>query len=146
MAKSTKTHYVYCYLCGHRFEVGRRTMSTSCPKCSRPLIIEDLEIRNYQGVINVETCGRLIVKRRGNVIATNRVVAWGGIEIQGKLQCSEALTAGLALIGSRSEWKGDLKAGSFLVKDGAKIHGGHFQSPQDPLAEYRHQEEEQTEP
>lgn len=142
MAKSPASYYVYCYLCGHRFEVGRRTMTTSCPACFRAVLIEDVVINNYQGVMNVETCGKLIVKKNGNVIATKRVVAYGGIEVMGRLQCGHALTAGLACIKPRAEWKGDLDAPSVDIQEGAKIHGGRFRIPVDPLAEYRHQEDQ----
>lgn len=117
-------------------------MSTSCPNCHRPVVVEDLVIKNYQGVTNVETCGKLTVTRRGNVVAKNRVVAFGGIEMLGRLQCGEALVAGQVVIGAKAEWKGDLHAMSILVRDGAKIGGGHFLTPDDPLAEHRYQEHE----
>ncbi len=117
-------------------------MTTSCPKCFRPIMVEDMVINNYQGVVNVETCGKLLVKKNGNVIATKRVVAYGGIEVIGRLSCASAFTAGPACIKPKGEWKGDLDAPSVDIQEGAKIHGGRFRIPVDPLAEHRHQEAE----
>lgn len=146
MAKAAASHHVHCYHCGHRIEVGRRTMSTSCPGCSKPVIVEDIVVKTYKAVVNVETCGKLIVPKRGRVVAQRRVVAHGGIEVEGSLQCGEAISAGPVTIAAKAEWKGDLRAISLTVAAGAKIFGGYFNIPHDPLAEYRQAAPPQPEP
>ncbi len=110
------------------------TRSTVCPGCNRRLIVEDIVIRSYTAVVNIETCGRLIIRRGGHAVAQKRVVALAGIEMDGKLQCRQAITARHARIGPNAEWKGDLQAGSLDVKPGAVIHGGHFDVPSSELA------------
>jgi len=126
-------------------EVGARTMSKPCPSCNKSLLIEDIVVKRYSGLINIETCGKLIVGKLGQAVAKNRIVALGGIEVEGRLDCKHALCAGKVKIGKKAEWKGDLYAVSLEVESGAVIQESRFKIPDDPLAEFRHQEEEQEE-
>ncbi len=137
MARIDGQYDVHCYHCGHRITVGGRTQSTSCPKCSKRLVIEDLVIKSYYAVVNAETCGKLIIARNGHVVAQKRIVAFKGIEVEGKLQCKEAITAGPLTLGPKAEWKGNLKAASLSIKPGATIQAAHFTVPADPIADYR---------
>ena len=121
---------VYCYHCGETIEVSPRTKSISCPRCNKPVLIEDIVIKTYIGLTNIETCGKLIVQRRGYAVAKNRIVAHGGIEVKGRLQCAQAVTAGKILITKKAEWTGDLNATSLIVEPGAVINGGHFKVPE----------------
>ena len=130
--KPGERHDVHCYQCGHRTQVAGMTRSTVCPGCNRRLIVEDIVIRNYTALVNIETCGRLIIARGGHAVAQKRVVALEGIEMDGKLQCRQAITARHARIGPHAEWKGDLQAASLDVKPGAVIHGGRFEIPSTP--------------
>ena len=141
--KATGPLYVYCYFCGRRIEVGPRTMSTSCPGCHKSVLLEDIVVKGYKGVTNLETCGKLIVSRRGHAVAKNRIVAHSGIEVKGRVQCGHALTAGRVTLFGKAEWRGDLRAPSLVVEQGAVIISGWFKVPEDPLEPHRHQEEEQ---
>ncbi len=132
--KAGERHHVHCYQCGHRMQVAGMTRSTVCPACNRRLVVEDIVVRAYTAVTNIETCGRLIIPRGGQAVAQKRVVALAGIEMEGKLQCRQAITARHARIGAGAEWKGDLQAASLDVRAGAVIHGGRFEVPSDPLA------------
>jgi len=129
MSKVSEVHEVICYHCSRTIKVSGMTRSTSCPGCFKRVIIEDLVVPTYHAVINVETCGKLIVPKGGRVIVQKRVIALSGIEMEGKLQCQEAITARHVLIGAKAEWKGDLRAGSLDIKQGAKIDTGHFVVP-----------------
>ncbi len=126
MAKASGPKTVSCYHCGHRLEISLRTMSTHCPSCQKTLLVEDIVVKSYKGVINFETCGRLIVRRKGHAVAQNRIVAHEGIEVEGRLQCIEALTGGEVRLSKRSVWRGDLKAGTLVVEEGAVIREGYF--------------------
>ena len=88
-------------------------MSTSCPGCHKSVLLEDIVVKGYKGVTNLETCGKLIVGRRGHAVAKNRIVAHSGIEVKGRVQCGHALTASRVTLFGKSEWRGDLgKTGS----------------------------------
>ncbi len=114
-------------------------MSTSCPGCHKPVMVENITIKGYKGVNRVETTGTLHVTKRGRVVAQHEVVAFGGIEVHGQLHCKEARSAGPVILKAGCDWKGDLTAPSLIVEKGAMIQGGHFRIPVDPLADHRHQ-------
>jgi hypothetical protein len=130
---------VICYHCGTVIETSARTKSTSCPGCHKPVLVEDIVIKSYIGLTNIETCGRLIVQRRGCAVAQNRIVAHGGIEVKGRVQCVQALTAGQTLLTKQAEWTGNLNAQSLIVEQGAVINSGHFKVPEMSFQEERPQ-------
>jgi hypothetical protein len=122
---------VQCYHCRHRFEVSRQTMTSSCPKCSRALTVEDVVIKNAYSVRKIQTCGKLIVQKKGRVIAQH-VEAHGGVEVEGILEAN-VQSGGPVRIGAKAHWKGDLSAPCVEVKAGGRIDRGYFVIPQDPL-------------
>lgn len=119
-----------CYLCRHRFEVGRRAQSTACPACGRAVIVGDVIVKQLKPVSTVKTCGRVVVHRKGRVIA-HVVEAHLGVEVQGALD-AKVLSGGPVLIGAKAQWKGDCRAPSMIVKAGARVTG-NFVVPDDVL-------------
>jgi hypothetical protein len=71
MAKTRKgvKRTIRCYLCGHGFEVSSRAMSTTCPSCHKAIKIEDLIVKSYVPVNQVQTCGQIKVTKRGRIVA-----------------------------------------------------------------------------
>jgi hypothetical protein len=134
MAKNPPPRTVLCYYCRHRFEVGGRAMSVSCPGCNKPVIVEDVIVKNYKPVKSLQTCGMLIIRRGGRVAATE-VEAQQGVMCDGAL-AGNVVSGGPVTLGAKAEWKGDLRAPSLVVKGGARILGGYFDIPRNPLAEY----------
>lgn len=124
---------VICYRCGHRIAIGARTMSTSCPGCHKPVIVEDIVVKGYKGVFNVETCGKLIVPKKGRVVAQKKIIAHGGIEVEGVCECKEAITGGHVHLGKKAEWRGNLNAPSLSVEAGAKIRDAYMKIPDNPI-------------
>lgn len=126
MSKRGIPRPVQCYLCRHRFEVGWRTQSTSCPKCSRAVIISDVIIKELKPVSEVKTCGKVVVHRKGRVIA-KLVEAHGGVEMLGILTAN-VVSGGPVLIGPKAQWAGNCKAPSVTVRPGAQVDG-YFEVP-----------------
>jgi len=122
---------IMCYHCRHRFEVPVRAMSTSCPKCYKGLVIEDVVIKTAHAVRKVQTCGKVLVEAKGRLIATS-VEAAQGVEVLGVLEGS-VTSGGPVRIGPSAQWKGDLKAPSLRVELGARITRGYFVIPDDSL-------------
>lgn len=60
------------------------------------------------------------------------VEAHAGIEVLGVLEAN-AITGGSVRIGPKATWKGDLAARTLRVDSGARIVGGRFAVPDDPL-------------
>lgn len=115
-------HSVLCYHCAHPFEVGSRAASTNCPSCNQRVVVEDVVIQKLMPVSRVQTCGRLLVGRKGSVIA-ELVQAQSGVEVLGSLD-ARVESGGPVLIGPAARWKGDCRAPSMAISSGARIEGG----------------------
>ena len=113
---------IRCYLCGHRFEVSARTMSVPCPKCNKALKVEDVTIKSYLPVNDLQTCGRIFVTKTGRIVA--KLIRCGdGIECEGTIE-GAIESDGKLVLGSKSSWKGQtLFTKSLELADGAKLVG-----------------------
>ena len=132
MARSSGRHTIQCYHCRVRFEVGRRARSTSCPGCYKPIIVEDIVVKKLKPVQKVQTCGKVIVRRSGRILA-ERIEAHAGIKCLGAINATSILTGGHVFIGPNASWKGDLHSPSVEIKGGAQIARCYFTVPDDPL-------------
>ena len=126
MGKRGVSRPVQCYPCRHRFEVGWSTQSTSCPKCSRAVMVSDVIVKELKPVNEVKTCGKVVVHRKGRVIA-KVVEAHGGVEMLGILTAN-VISGGPVVIGAKAQWKGNCKAPSVTVRPGARVDG-YFDVP-----------------
>ncbi|MBL9032391.1 MAG: polymer-forming cytoskeletal protein [Phycisphaerae bacterium] len=122
---------IQCYHCRRRFEAPRRALSTSCPGCSKPLVVEDVVIKTAHSVRKIQTCGRLIVQKKGRVMA-GIIEAHAGVEVEGILE-GNVVSGGLVRIGPKAQWKGDCRAPRLAVELGACIARGFFSVPEDAL-------------
>lgn len=122
MAKTAARRQIRCYLCGHRFEVSARTMSVPCPKCNKALKVEDVVVKSYLPVNDLQTCGKIMVSKSGRVVA--KLIRSGeGIECEGTLE-GAIETDGDILLGPKATWKGTtLCSRSLEVAEGAKLLG-----------------------
>jgi hypothetical protein len=127
MAKQGTQRTIRCYHCRHRFEVGGRAMTTSCPKCSKSLLVDDVEVKTLEAVRKIQTCGRLVVRKKGHVIAQH-VEAHGGIEVEGIMEAN-VLSGSTVKICAKAVWKGGCNAPSIIIEDGCRIAGGYFVIP-----------------
>jgi len=116
---------VQCYHCLKRFDVPPRAISLSCPWCSKRVTLEDLVVKNTSWSSRVQTCGRVVVHRKGSLVAT-LIEAREGIEVQEHVE-GNLVSGGPVLIGPRARVKGDMSAPSIWVEPGATIEGGYFQ-------------------
>lgn len=133
MAMAKRVRTVQCYHCRRRLEVSSSTKSTSCPGCHKAVLVEDVVVRQLRAVTKIETAGRLIIRKGGRVNANRYVIATGGIDVEGHLNAARVYCGGVVTLNPRSTWKGDLEAPGLVVKKGARIEGGYFNVPADPL-------------
>ena len=131
MAKAASQRTIQCYHCRHRFEVSSKAMSITCPKCAKPLVIEDVVIKTAHNVRKIQTCGKLIVEKKGRVVAQS-VEAQGGVEVEGDLE-AKVQSGGPVRIGAKAQWKGDCSAPSLAIELGGRIEKGYFVVPEDAL-------------
>ena len=127
MARQAAIKTVQCYHCRRRIDVSAKAMSTSCPECYKPVVVQDVVVKGFQTVQKLQTCGRVIVKTRGRVVA-GLIQAQQGIEVLGVLD-GNAISAGPVVIGPKARWRGNCQAPSLEVKAGARIESGFFKIP-----------------
>jgi hypothetical protein len=126
MARNLTPKTVECYHCHHRFEVGGRAQSTSCPGCNKPLMVADQEISGQRGPIReLKTCGKIVVKKRGRLIC-QQIVAHAGIECVGIIDAKDVVSGQTVTLGPKSQFKGNLTAPGLIVEQGAKISSSQF--------------------
>jgi Polymer-forming cytoskeletal len=131
MAKASVPRTIHCYHCRHRFEVSPQTLTATCPKCAKHLQLEDVVVKVTYSVRKIQTCGRLLVQKKGRVIAQS-VEAHGGVEVEGALEAN-VLSGGPVRIRSKAQWKGDCAAPSLEVELGGQIDKGYFVIPHNVL-------------
>lgn len=116
---------VQCYHCLERFDVPSKAMSISCPWCYKRVTLDDLVVKDTCWTSRLQTCGRLIVQRKGSLVAS-LIEAREGIEVLGHVE-GKLVSGGPVLIGPKARVKGDMSAPSIWVEPGAIIEGGYFQ-------------------
>ena len=139
MARAQAQRSVRCYLCGYRLEVSSRAMSTACPGCHKAIKIEDVVIKSYLPVVELQTCGRVTVTRRGR-IAAQRIQCGDGVECQGIIE-GAIETEGVVILGPKASWKGNvLQSRALQIAPGAKLLGAvsvPWRRPEAPKKEAR---------
>jgi len=129
MAKAPSQRPVQCYHCRHRFDVGAMTQSTVCPACNKSLVVQDVVINTLKAVRKIQTCGKVIVQKKGHVIAT-LVEANEGVEVDGVMD-GAVVTQGAVRLGKTAHWKGDCRAPSLAVELGCVVTSGYFEIHKD---------------
>jgi cytoskeletal protein CcmA (bactofilin family) len=115
---------VRCYHCTEPIEVSESALSLSCPCCCKRIVIQDLVVSgNYAGT-KVQTCGRVVVERKGDLSAAS-VQASDGVFVEGTLKAN-VRSLGPVVIGAKARWRGDCQAPRIEIEPGAAIEGGDF--------------------
>ncbi len=120
--RPTARRQVRCYFCGQMLDVSAKTLSTTCPGCHKAIKVEDVVIKSYLPVNDVQTCGLITVTKRGR-IAAKRVQSGDGVVCEGSIE-GKVETPGPVQLGPKSSWKGaSLTSKTLEVDDGAKLNG-----------------------
>jgi len=135
MAKNKGPRKIQCYHCRHRFEVGGRAQSTSCPGCNKSLRVEDFVFDAKQsgiGRIKIQTCGSITVKKGGRVTA-ELVEAHDGITCDGVIEAKHVISGRTLVLGKTGLFYGTLQAPAVQMAEGARVKPSQFEVPSDPL-------------
>ena len=111
---------VICLYCAGAQEVSRRAMQITCKHCYKSLKIEDIHIKAYEARRSIETCGVVVVEKKGNVVA-DRVLC-GGLIVRGKVKATVS-SRGTVLVGPDADLIGDVTAPSLAVGAGDVLNG-----------------------
>ncbi len=102
--------------------VSQQTMSTTCSGCHRAIKVEDIVVKSYVPVIDLQTCGKIRIGKRGRISA-KRIQCGDGIICDGAMQ-GTVETDGDVRLGSMASWKGkSLQSRSLAIADGARLLG-----------------------
>jgi len=129
--KSKPQRTVQCYHCRRRFEISPRAMTVSCPGCNKAILVQDVIVKTVQSVTKLQTCGRIVVHPKARVIA-DLVEAHQGVEVKGVLE-AKLVKSDHVVIGPKAKWKGDCRALTVRIDQGAIVHQGAFAVPDDDL-------------
>jgi hypothetical protein len=103
-------------------EVSAQTMSTTCTGCHKAIKVEDVVIKTYVPVTEVQTCGTLRITKRGRVVA-RRITCGSGIVCEGGME-GAVQSDGAVVLGPAATWKGaTLRSRSLSISPGAKLLG-----------------------
>lgn len=95
-------------------------MTITCKYCSKSLKLEDITIRGYEARRNIDTCGIVVIEKKGQVNA-DRILC-GGLVARGRIRGS-ITSRGPVLVGPEAEIRGDVNAPTLAVGAGAVLHG-----------------------
>ncbi len=97
-------------------------MSTTCPGCTKAIKVEDVVVKSYTPVNNLQTCGMIKITKRGRV-AARRIQCGDGIICDGAME-GTVETDGDVRLGPKASWRGKLLRSRALASaDGAKLLG-----------------------
>ncbi|HEY0008603.1 MAG TPA: polymer-forming cytoskeletal protein [Tepidisphaeraceae bacterium] len=119
---------IVCLYCAKSQEVSRRAMQITCKYCYKSLRIEDVVIKQYEARRGIDTCGVVVVEKKGNVVA-DRILC-GGLIVRGKVK-STVTSRGTVLVGPEADLIGDVTAPALAVGAGAVLNG-NYRIGQDP--------------
>ena len=111
---------IVCLYCNKPQDVGRRAMTVTCRFCNKSLRIEDVLIKQYEARRTIDTCGQVVVEKKGNVVADR--IRCGGLVVRGKVK-AEVTCRGTVLVGPEAEIRGDVDAPRLAVGSGAILNG-----------------------
>jgi len=120
------TRVVRCLHCAAAVRVPDAATVLTCPTCYQRVRVEDVVVENELVLPRLETCGRIVIRRRGRLYTRLGVRASLGVEVLGELQ-AETVNSCRVYIGPQATFRGDCQAGGITVETGATILGGRFQ-------------------
>lgn len=112
---------VRCYLCGKPFDAPGRAISLSCPWCYRRVTLDDVVIREECYTNRVQTCGRIVVLKRGRLHA-GIVESSLGVEVYGFIEGKIRSHARL-YVAPKGCIKGEAWAPTVQLEPGAIVDG-----------------------
>jgi len=116
---AAQTREIICIHCGGHNEVGVKAMSVFCKHCSRRLVVEDFQIKGFHAARSFDTCGDVIVEKRGQLAAFVRAK---NLVIRGKVK-GDVEARGRVEISRTGEVQGNVTAPALVVESGGMIDG-----------------------
>lgn len=117
---------VHCAACGTSFTVSARAVSFRCPKCTAPYSVSDVVVSHAQWNGAIQTDGCVHIARGAQYRASSLHVT-EHLHVEGKVESNSVACGGTAYFAATAHWKGDCRAATLIVEEGAIIEGGYFE-------------------
>ncbi len=111
---------IVCLYCEKPQEVSRKALQLTCKHCYKSLRVEDILIKSYEARRSIDTCGMVVVEKRGQVVADK--ILCGGLIVRGKVKAT-VTSRGSVLVGPEADLIGDVNAPALAVGAGAVLNG-----------------------
>ena len=126
-----ETVVVRCYHCGGSASIASKAFSAACEHCGKSLDIPDVRIKGHHWGGVLMTCGRIVIGRKAEVTVTMGIASLGA-DVLGTFT-GVLISGGAVTIGPKAVFHGSVWAKSLRIEPGAKVGGGPFVVPCDPL-------------
>lgn len=110
---------IICIQCGGHNNVGVKAMSVFCKHCSQRLVVEDFQIKGFHASRSFDTCGDVVVEKRGQLAAFVRAQ---NLVVKGKVK-GDVEARGRIEITRTGEVQGNVTTPSLIVENGGMIDG-----------------------
>ncbi|MFH0939767.1 MAG: polymer-forming cytoskeletal protein [Planctomycetota bacterium] len=112
---------ICCTNCSGSQEIPAAAQSVICRHCNASIRVTDQKITQYSATVSLETCGSVVIEKKGALVAQKRVVA-SELMLKGSLK-GNIVIYDTAHIAAGAQMVGNLKARALIVDDGATIKG-----------------------
>jgi len=126
-----ETVAVRCYHCGSETSIAAKAFSAACEGCRKSLDITDIRVKGHHWGGVLMTCGRINIGRKAEVTVTMGIASLGA-DVMGRF-AGVLVSGGAVTIGPKAVFSGAVWARSLRVEPGARVSGGPFVVPCDPL-------------
>jgi hypothetical protein len=119
--KPTGPRTVCCPNCGGVQDIAAAAQSVVCRHCNVSIKVGNEKITQYAATVSLETCGSVVIEKKGALVVQKRVVA-SELTVKGSLK-GTTIVYDSAHIFTGAQMVGDLTARVLIVDDGATLKG-----------------------
>ncbi len=119
MSREPARRQILCPRCDAPQEVSRNAKSILCPGCHRNIATTDIEVNEYCAKIEMYTAGRLLVGRKGTLIAEVRAEE---VQVKGEVK-GPVRSLGLVALEKGGRLFGNLTCPRLRVDEGGQLVG-----------------------
>lgn len=119
MSREPARRQILCPRCEAPQEVSRNAKSILCPGCHRNIATTDIEINEYCAKIEMYTAGRVVVGKKGTLIAEVRAEE---VSLKGEIK-GPVKSLGLVALEKGGRLFGNLTCPRLRVEEGAQLVG-----------------------
>jgi hypothetical protein len=119
MARPAAQREIVCYHCRAVVGVAMAARSSTCPRCYRRLLLDDLVVSSPGLGATLSTCGIVRIQKRVRA-AARAIHAGDGVEVLGSLEAS-VVSDGPVVVARGASLRGEVQATGITVEPGGSM-------------------------